>query len=1045
MGFFQIIYYDFLYKQLIIAQQFLKFLPMKTKLLLILLLAHFTFYAQTNLVPNGGFEKWTSATALSDWTTQNNVAQNNADYWDGFNSARLSFTNSALIPKITTQVPLTAGVTYIVKFKYKYLSSNYNGSHPIVLNISKNGSSTTLSSSYFALNNNWTAVETTFTPDQNLSYDLSISLNTLDNIGFTATIDHVQIYAKGTEQYTLIPDLSFEKNLIALGHDSGSTDGKVLTANIATLTSLNITANNNGVGLVKDLTGIQDFTALTLLICQGQQLTSLNLTKNTALVTLNCQNNLLTNLDISKNSALTAIICNGNRLTTLDVSEKLGLTNLQCASNKLTNLDISKNTSLITLLCEKNSLTSLDISKHTALVTLDCSQNLLTSLDASKNIALTSFYCQNNSLTSVNIKNGNNKAFFWNFISHLSFSGNKDLKCIKVDDPIYSSKNWPANKSNESAYAYDCDGRYTAIPDPNFEEVLVNLGLDSPILDGKVLTANISSLKSLSVFSRNVSDMTGIEDFTELTDLSCNSNKLTSLDVSKNIALTSLRCSDNYQISSLDLSKNVNLNYLYCDNLNLKTLNLKNNLKLLELYCRSNILTTLELPQNPNFTYLDCSSNRLSNLDLSKNIKLNYLDCSYNRIISLDLSENYLLTYVNCNKNNLFNLNLKSGNNRAVKTHHFKENPNLKCISVDKEIINDSRWATSKDSKTIYSEGCPENIPYTLIPDPAFEEKLITIGIDTDGKNGKVLTANICYVENLDVASSNISNLTGIQDFTSLTYLDCGSNKINAPDFSENVLLTTLYYSKNSAKSLNLTKNTLLTFLDCSTNELTRLDLSANRFLTYLNLSKNSFATLDVSKNLALQTFDCTNNKLTTLDVIKNLSLNTFYCNDNLLESLDISKNIGVTKFNSHNNKLKNLNVKNGNNKNFDLADSNFTNNTLLTCINVDDENYSNKNWLNKKDSKTVYSQNCTSLGIEDSVFDKAVVYPNPTKGEVHINNIVLEKANVYNSLGQLVKSFTFSNGDSHNAINLSGLPRGVYFVYLISGDAASAKKIIVE
>lgn len=1018
---------------------------MRTKLLLVLLLANFSIYAQTNLVLNGGFEKWASATVLSDWTTQNNVAQNTAEYWEGFNSARLSFTNSALIPKITTQVPLTAGVTYVVKFKYKYLSSNYNSSHPIVLNISKNGSSTTLSSSYFATNNNWTAVETTFTPDQNLSYNLSISLNTLNNIGFNAIVDHVQIYVKGTEQYTLIPDLSFEKNLIALGHDSGPTDGKVLTSNIATLTSLNITANTNGAGLVKDLTGIQDFTALTLLICQGQQLTSLNLTKNTALVTLNCQNNLLTNLDISKNSALTAIICNGNRLTTLDVSEKLGLTNLQCASNKLTSLDISKNTALITLLCEKNSLTSLDISKHTALVTLDCSYNLLTNLDASKNTALTSFYCQNNSLTSVNIKNGNNKAFFWNFISHLSFYGNKDLKCITVDDPIYSSKNWAGNKANESAYAYACDGRYTAIPDPNFEEVLVDLGLDSPILDGKVLTANISSLKSLSVFSRNVSDMTGIEDFTELTSLSCNSNKLTSLDVSKNIALTSLRCSDNYQLSSLDLSKNVNLNYLYCENLNLKTLNLKNNLKLIELYCRSNILTTLELPQNPNFTYLDCSSNRLSNLDVSKNIKLNYLNCSYNRIISLDLSENYLLTYVSCTKNNLFNLNLKSGNNRAVKTHYFKENPNLKCITVDKETITDSQWATSKDAKTIYSEGCPENIPYTLIPDPAFEEKLITIGIDTDGKNGKVLTANICYVENLDVASGNISNLTGIQDFTSLTYLDCGSNKINAPDFSENVLLTTLYYSKNSAKSLNLTKNILLTFLDCSTNEFTRLDLSANRFLTYLNLSKNSFATIDVSKNLALQTFDCTNNKLTTLDVVKNLSLTTFYCNDNLLESLDISKNIGVTKFNSHNNKLKNLNVKNGNNKNFDLTDSNFKNNALLTCINVDDENYSNKNWSDKKDPKAVYSSNCTTLGVEDSVFDKAVVYPNPTKGEVHINNIVLEKVNLYNSLGQFVKSFTFSNGESNNTINLSGLPRGVYHVYLINGDAASAKKIILE
>ncbi|WP_281231137.1 T9SS type A sorting domain-containing protein [Flavobacterium gelatinilyticum] len=1250
---------------------------MKTQLLLLLLLANFSIYAQTNLVPNGEFEKWTSSTVLSDWTTQNNVTQNNTEYWEGFNSVKLSFTNSASIPKITTQVPLKAGITYVVKFKYKYLSSNYNSSHPIVLNISKNGSSTTLSNSIFAKDNNWTTVETTFIPDQNLSYDLSISLNTLDNIGFNANIDHLQVYAKGTEQYTLIPDLSFEKNLIALGIDSGTTDGKVLTSSISTLTSLNITGNGNGVGLIKDLTGIQDFRALTLLICQGQQLTTLNLTTNTALVILNCQNNLLTSLDISKNPALTTIICNNNSLTNLDISEKLGLNNLQCGSNKLTSLDISKNTALITLKCEKNLLTSLDITKHIALVTLDCSGNLLTSLDASKNIALTSLYCQDNSLTSVNIKNGNNKAFYWNFIHHLSFYGNKDLKCITVDDPVYSSKNWAGNREYESTFALACDGQYTAIPDPNFEQHIIDLGLDSGKLDGKVLTANISTVKTLSVFSRNISDLTGIEDFTALTSLSCNSNKLSSLDISKNIALTELRCSNNPQLSFLDVSNNVNLNYLYCDNLNLKTLNLKNNLKLIELNCSNNYLTSLEIPHNRDFTYLDCSFNRLSNLDVSKNFKLNYLDCSYNKIIGLDLSENYLLTTLRCSKNNLFNLNLRSGNNVIMKIHNLGSNPNLKCISVDKETVNNSLWETSKDPKASYYNGvCSENIPYTLIPDPSFEEKLIALGIDTDGKNGKVLTANICNVETLDVASSNISSLKGIEDFTSLTYLDCGSNKINSPDFSENILLTTLYYSKNSAKTLNLSKNEFLTFLDCSTNELTRLDLSTNRALTYLNLSKNSFASLDVTRHTALTTLNCADNKLTILDITKNLSLSAFYCNDNLLETIDISKNTAVSKLNCQNNKLISLNLKNGNNTNFDLTDSNFTNNPLLTCINVDDENYSNKNWSDKKDvtanfnnaCNTAYtlipdinfekklialnidygvpdgrvytvkissitninlsnasisnltgiqdfialnslncesnqlttidlsknsalvdvdlddnkitninttnninlenlkisnnelesinvsnnsnlkqlfcmsnklttldvsknkklkdlrcasnqltnldlsanplwtincsrnnlstlnlkngsnryisidminlsltenpllkciqvddadystknwaerkdpgasfSTNCASLGLEDSVFAHAAIYPNPTKGELSIQNVNLEKADVYNVLGQLVKSFTLNSSNTDNTISLNGLPKGVYFVYLINQDAATAKKVIVE
>jgi len=1061
---------------------------MKTKLLLILLLAHFTFYAQTNLVPNSGFEKWTSATVLSDWTTQNNVTQNTADYWEGFNSARLSFTNTTLIPKITTQIPLTAGVTYVVKFKYKYLSSNYNSSHPIVLNISKNESSTTLSSSYSATNNNWTAVETTFTPDQNLSYDLSISLNTLDNIGFNATIDHVQIYAKGTEQYTLVPDLSFEKNLIALGHDSGPTDGKVLTANISTLTSLNIIANNNGAGLVKDLTGIQDFTALTLLNCQGQQLTTLNLTKNTALVTLNCQNNLLTNLDISKNSSLTTIICNNNKLTNLDVSEKLALTNLQCTSNKLISLDVLKNTALITLLCDKNSLTSLDISKLIALVTLDCSTNLLTSLDASKNIALTSLYCTDNSLTSVNVKNGNNKAYYWNSIYHISFSGNKDLKCITVDDIIYSNKNWKGNKESGATYALACDGLYTAIPDPRFHLELINLGLDSGNFSGKVLTANISSLKTLDVSSKNITDLTGIEDFTELTSLDCSKNKLSSINISKNVALTTLNCSYNYTMDFLDVSNNINLKILSCFSLKIRDLNLKNNLKLTQLTCSYNALTSLEIPHNPDFNYLDCSNNRLVQIDVSKNTNLIYFDCSNNKLINLDVSTNGSLTTFYCNSNNLFNLNVKNGNNLRLSKRNFIDNPNLTCINVD--AFSTSSWGPSKDPKAFYNSNCSgENTPYTLIPDPAFEQKLIDIGVDTDGKNGKVITTNIASLKSLDVSSGNITNLTGIEDFTSLTYLDCGSNKISNIDLTENTVLTTLFCPKNDLEGLSLYKNTFLTYLDCNTNRLKGINVSYNTALTYLNVSHNSISndenlnvffntaltnlncsynklttlninnnpalttlncdnnllrTINVTKSSALVTFTCSNNNLESLDVNRYVALETFICNNNKLSFLDVTKNVILSKFDCSSNNLRYLNLKNGNNKNFDMTYSNFANNTL-TCIIVDDENYSNANWSDRKDAKTVYSSNCTSLGIEDSVFDLAVVYPNPTKGEVHINNVDLEKANVYNSLGQLVKSFKFSAGESDNTINLSGLPKGIYYVYLINGDAASAKKIILE
>lgn len=51
------------------------------------------------------------------------------------------------------------------------------------------------------------------------------------------------------------------------------------------------------------------------------------------------------------------------------------LEKLDCKNNNLTRLDVSKNTKLTKLYCEFNQLTSLDLSKNTALDTLDCSGN----------------------------------------------------------------------------------------------------------------------------------------------------------------------------------------------------------------------------------------------------------------------------------------------------------------------------------------------------------------------------------------------------------------------------------------------------------------------------------------------------------------------------------------------------------------------------------------------------------------------------------------------------------------------------------------------
>ncbi len=88
-----------------------------------------------------------------------------------------------------------------------------------------------------------------------------------------------------------------------------------------------------------------------------------------------CFDNELTNLDVSKNTSLQDLSCVSNQLPNLDVSENTKLRRLFCGKNPLTNLDVSNNTKLEMLRCFENELTSLDVSNNTKLRDLDCANN----------------------------------------------------------------------------------------------------------------------------------------------------------------------------------------------------------------------------------------------------------------------------------------------------------------------------------------------------------------------------------------------------------------------------------------------------------------------------------------------------------------------------------------------------------------------------------------------------------------------------------------------------------------------------------------------
>ena len=213
-----------------------------------------------------------------------------------------------------------------------------------------------------------------------------------------------QTAASGDTDFTAQFDPDFAKELQKQGiiADAGNITPEDMEK-IAAITSLDVAGSYDNPGTLTSLRGIEYFESLEELFCLYNQLTALDVSRNTALTELRCDYNQLTSLDVSRNTALTELRCDYNQLTSLDVSRNTALTYLDCNNNQLTELDVSRNTALTELDCSGNPLTTLDISMNTALTKLYCAINELTTLDVSRNTALTELNCANNELTTLDV------------------------------------------------------------------------------------------------------------------------------------------------------------------------------------------------------------------------------------------------------------------------------------------------------------------------------------------------------------------------------------------------------------------------------------------------------------------------------------------------------------------------------------------------------------------------------------------------------------------------------------------------------------------
>jgi len=237
------------------------------------------------------------------------------------------------------------------------------------------------------------------------------------------------------------------------------------------------------------------------------------------------------------------------------------------------------------------------------------------------------------------------------------------------------------------------------------------------------------------------------------------------------------------------------------------------------------------------------------------------------------------------------------------------------------------------------------NAQITFIPDSIFEQKLIDLNYD-NSHDGWVITDSINSIDSLDISSFNgqtnkIIDLTGIEDFGNLQYLNCSNNKFDTLNLNNNQYLKHIICASDSIEVLMIDSLFSLSVLECNSNNITELNLLGNPSLTELWCWDNQLDNLNLSNNIYLGYLFCGENNITSLDVSM-LDLYDLSCQNNAISSINIENNYSLEWLTCYNNNLQDINL---------------TVNTNLIVLNVG----------NVSSQPSIYSNDLNSLDLSNN------------------------------------------------------------------------------
>lgn len=252
-------------------------------------------------------------------------------------------------------------------------------------------------------------------------------------------------------------------------------------------------------------------------------------------------------------------------------------------------------------------------------------------------------------------------------------------------------------------------------PDENFRDYVA--GKWDKNQDKYFSPSEIANAKWISCDNKEISNLKGIEFFTNIWLLECYYNNLTTIDLSHNKNLSYINCHHN-QLNELDVSGLPLLETFYCGHNALPSIDVSKNEKLEDFDCQDNHLDTLDVSQNKELVKLGCGSNNLTELDVSENKKLKTLGFYENKLRNLNLGNQTELEWLSCGKNPLSVLDVSA--NTKLETLLVPEtnltelnvsaNTKLKVLNVSNTNLTSLDATNNTALATFIGKDCSYNI-----------------------------------------------------------------------------------------------------------------------------------------------------------------------------------------------------------------------------------------------------------------------------------------------------------------------------------------------